>query len=97
MNANSLNTLNALAHCFSKARVFDCRTDNACKSWSCQGEVEKVTWNHFRPYSFLSATDSGKKHFPYLVISDSQMLSMHVLYHLSVILFQDKSPLSINP
>ena len=46
---------------FSKARVFDCRTDNACKSWSCQGEVEKVTWNHFRPYSFLSATDSGKK------------------------------------
>ena len=51
------------AHFFSKARVFDCRTDDACKSWSCQGEVEKVTWNHFRPYSFLSATDSGKTTF----------------------------------
>ena len=34
-------------------RVFDCRADNACRSWKTEGEVEKVLWNHFDPFTLL--------------------------------------------
>jgi periodic tryptophan protein 1 len=37
----------------SYARVFDCKSGDSCKSWKVQGEVERVIWNHFNPYSFL--------------------------------------------
>jgi periodic tryptophan protein 1 len=44
---------------FSQARVFDCRSEKSVKSWSTHGEVEKVMWNHFSPFTFLSATETG--------------------------------------
>jgi len=40
-------------------RLFDCSSENTFKQWKADGEVEKVLWNHFDPFSFLVATDSG--------------------------------------
>ena len=42
-------------------RVFECN-QNACKTWSVQGEVEKVLWNPFDPFTFLVATEQGIVH-----------------------------------
>ncbi|TRY73816.1 hypothetical protein TCAL_02578 [Tigriopus californicus] len=44
--------------CDKKARVFDCR-GSEFKAWQVEGEVEKVVWNHFNPFTFLVATDTG--------------------------------------
>ena len=41
------------------ARVFDCRSENSYKKWKVSGEVEKVLWNHFNPFTFLVATETG--------------------------------------
>jgi len=40
-------------------RLFDCASDNTFKQWNVDGEVEKVLWNHFDPFTFLVATDTG--------------------------------------
>jgi len=40
-------------------RLFDCSSENTFKQWKASGEVEKVLWNHFDPFSFMVATDSG--------------------------------------
>ncbi len=35
-------------------RVFDCGGDEgAHRSWKAEGEVEKVLWNHFDPFTFF--------------------------------------------
>jgi len=40
-------------------RLFDCTADNTFKQWKVDGEVEKLLWNHFNPFTFLVATDKG--------------------------------------
>lgn len=40
-------------------RVFDCRSEKSFKKWKVFGEVEKVLWNHFNPFTFLAATETG--------------------------------------
>ena len=47
--------------CDEKARVYDCNQESF-KSWKVDGEVEKVLWNHFNPYTFLVATEKGMVH-----------------------------------
>lgn len=46
--------------------MFDCRaagdSSSSFKSWKVSGEVEKVVWNHFDPFQFFVATDSGHAH-----------------------------------
>ena len=37
-------------------RLFDCASDNTFKQWNVDGEVEKVLWNHFDPFTFLVRT-----------------------------------------
>jgi len=46
-----------------KVRMFDCRTPNACSSWSVAGEVERVLWDHFNPSHCLASTESGTLHY----------------------------------
>ena len=38
---------------YRTARLFDCTTENNYKQWKVDGEVEKVLWNHFNPFTFL--------------------------------------------
>ena len=38
---------------FRKVRLFDCTSENNFKEWNVDGEVEKVLWNHFNPFTFL--------------------------------------------
>ncbi|XP_037581814.1 periodic tryptophan protein 1 homolog [Dermacentor silvarum] len=46
--------------CDSTVKLWDCRnTDASFKSWTVDGEVEKVLWNHFDPFYFYVSTDSG--------------------------------------
>eukprot|EP00095_Tigriopus_kingsejongensis_P005197 maker-scaffold321_size207582-snap-gene-1.33 protein:Tk05197 transcript:maker-scaffold321_size207582-snap-gene-1.33-mRNA-1 annotation:"periodic tryptophan protein 1 homolog" len=47
--------------CDKQARVFDCRGADF-KAWTVDGEVERVLWNHFNPFTFLVCTDSGYVH-----------------------------------
>ena len=42
--------------------MFDCRDEKSVKTWRTEGEVEKVVWNHFRPFQFLAATETGYLH-----------------------------------
>ncbi|XP_032236586.2 periodic tryptophan protein 1 homolog isoform X2 [Nematostella vectensis] len=43
-----------------RAKVVDCRSpESNIKSWKFNGEVERVIWNHFSPFNFLSSTDNG--------------------------------------
>jgi len=44
--------------CDSTVRVYDCRSES-CKDWKVDGEVERVIWDHFNPFCFLSSTESG--------------------------------------
>ena len=39
--------------CDEHVRLFDCRSENNFKQWKVDGEVEKVLWNHFNPFTFL--------------------------------------------
>jgi len=51
---------NLLTGCSDKVvRLFDCTNESNCKQWKVDGEVEKVLWNHFNPFTFLAATDKG--------------------------------------
>merc|ERR1712038_700278 len=43
--------------CDEKARLFDCTSENNYKEWVVDGEVEKVLWNHFNPFTFIVSTD----------------------------------------
>ncbi|KAL1437354.1 hypothetical protein MTO96_001415 [Rhipicephalus appendiculatus] len=46
--------------CDNTVKLWDCRnTDASFKSWTVNGEVEKVLWNHFDPFYFYVSTDSG--------------------------------------
>ncbi|KAK7107363.1 hypothetical protein V1264_015302 [Littorina saxatilis] len=41
-------------------KLFDCRDAESChKSWTVEGVVEKVAWNHHNPLNFLTCTDQG--------------------------------------
>ncbi|EDO28046.1 predicted protein [Nematostella vectensis] len=43
-----------------RAKVVDCRSpESNIKSWKFNGEVERVIWNHFSPFNFL--TRNGMK------------------------------------
>jgi len=44
--------------CDGKARIFDCNQVSH-KSWTVDGEVEKVLWDHFNPFNFIVATEKG--------------------------------------
>nr|KAG5711063.1 hypothetical protein BaRGS_013797 [Batillaria attramentaria] len=42
------------------AKVFDCRSpDDSHRSWTLEGEVERVAWNIHNPIQFLASTDKG--------------------------------------
>jgi len=49
--------------CDKTVRMFDCRTPNACTSWSVAGEVERVLWDHFNPSHCLASTEAGTLHY----------------------------------
>jgi len=52
-----------LTGCSDKlVRAYDCRAQDSYKSWRVSGEVEKVLWDHFNPYTCLASTDSGTVH-----------------------------------
>ena len=47
-------------------QVLDCRETNgqASAEWNFNGQVERVQWNHFNPFTAFVATDDGKfQHF----------------------------------
>ena len=44
-----------------KVRVVDCASKEF-KTWNVDGEVEKVLWNHFNPFTCLAATEKGNVH-----------------------------------
>ena len=43
----------AMKFFFRLSRVFDCRLEDSYRAWVVNGEVERVLWNHFSPFSFL--------------------------------------------
>ena len=47
---------------YRKVRIYDCNQEGSHKCWKVDGEVEKVLWNHFNPYTFLVATEKGMIH-----------------------------------
>uniref|UniRef100_A0A182JIM5 Uncharacterized protein n=1 Tax=Anopheles atroparvus TaxID=41427 RepID=A0A182JIM5_ANOAO len=53
--------------CDGKVKVFDCRstTDDTSsyKSWSLEGEVERVCWNHYNEHCFVASTSNGYIHY----------------------------------
>lgn len=44
--------------CDSNVRVYDCRSES-CKEWKVDGEVERIIWDHFNPFCFLTSTEAG--------------------------------------
>jgi len=44
--------------CDSSVRVYDCRSES-CKEWKVDGEVERIMWDHFNPFCFLTSTEAG--------------------------------------
>lgn len=44
--------------CDGSVRVYDCRSES-CKDWKVDGEVERVLWDHFNPFCFLTSTETG--------------------------------------
>jgi len=44
-------------------RVYDCRSADVHKTWTLDGEVERVTWNQHNPYYFLASTDTGHVYY----------------------------------
>ncbi len=55
--------------CDGQVRVFDCRAEDSLLSWkTSQGEVEKVLWNHFEPFTFFvsCALTCGTVEYEYL-------------------------------
>ncbi|XP_022079234.1 periodic tryptophan protein 1 homolog [Acanthaster planci] len=41
-------------------KVFDCRSaHDSFKTWSLDGEIERVIWDLFQPFHFLASTDKG--------------------------------------
>ncbi|XP_038065265.1 periodic tryptophan protein 1 homolog [Patiria miniata] len=41
-------------------KVYDCRSPHdSFKTWSLDGEIERVIWDHFQPFHFLASTDKG--------------------------------------
>lgn len=44
-------------------RVYDCRSADVHKTWTLDGEVERVTWNQHDPYHFLTSTDTGNVYY----------------------------------
>lgn len=42
-----------------KINLYDCWNRDSAKTWSIDGEVERVLWNHFQPYTFLASSDKG--------------------------------------
>ncbi|XP_042229193.1 periodic tryptophan protein 1 homolog [Homarus americanus] len=47
--------------CDGKARIFDCRSSDTCKTWKLDGEVECVIWETVtdKQYSCVVSTDQG--------------------------------------
>ncbi|KAF4520167.1 hypothetical protein B566_EDAN008985 [Ephemera danica] len=48
--------------CDKIVRAYDCRTDNTFLEFPVPGEVERVAWNHFNSFYFLTSTDAGNIH-----------------------------------
>ncbi|KAL4708859.1 hypothetical protein ACJJTC_018305 [Scirpophaga incertulas] len=46
--------------CDGCARVSDCRSEDAHKSWSLLPEIERVAWNSQNPYCFAMSNNEGK-------------------------------------
>ncbi|XP_002404279.4 periodic tryptophan protein 1 homolog [Ixodes scapularis] len=47
--------------CDNAVKLWDSRNISAgCKTWTLDGEVEKVLWNHFDPFYFYASTDAGR-------------------------------------
>lgn len=45
-------------------KVYDCRSPNdTFKSWSLDGEIERVIWDSFSPLNFFASTDSGRVYY----------------------------------
>ncbi|XP_071494540.1 periodic tryptophan protein 1 homolog [Diadema antillarum] len=42
-----------------RVTVCDCRTDDSFRTWSVDGEVERVMWHHYQPFNFLASTEKG--------------------------------------
>lgn len=48
--------------CDKNVMLHDCRSSENRKTWTTDGEVENVVWNHFDPYCFFAGTDKGVVH-----------------------------------
>lgn len=48
--------------CDQQVRVYDCRSESF-KSWTVEGEAERVLWDHFNPYCFLASTEAGHVYY----------------------------------
>lgn len=48
--------------CDQHVRVYDCRSESF-KSWSLEGEIERVLWDHFNPFCFLASTEAGHVYY----------------------------------
>ncbi|GAB6029535.1 rRNA-processing protein [Chamberlinius hualienensis] len=50
--------------CKGETKLIDCRNpDNVIKKWECEGDVEKVAWNHLSPFYCLASTENGFVHY----------------------------------
>ncbi|XP_026323363.1 periodic tryptophan protein 1 homolog [Hyposmocoma kahamanoa] len=46
--------------CDGHARVTDCRTPEAHRSWKMSGEIERVVWDRQNPFCFAMSNNEGK-------------------------------------
>ncbi|XP_021362950.1 periodic tryptophan protein 1 homolog [Mizuhopecten yessoensis] len=45
-------------------KVFDCRSPNdTFKSWTLEGEIERVIWDTYSPLNFFASTDTGRVYY----------------------------------
>lgn len=40
-------------------KLYDCQSDDECKSWQISGEIEKVVWDMSNSFRFFCSTDQG--------------------------------------
>ncbi|XP_063970870.1 periodic tryptophan protein 1 homolog [Lytechinus pictus] len=59
-----------------RINVYDCRSDDSFKTWSVDGEIERVLWNHFQPYNFLASSDKGFV-YNYDIRTDKPLFTLH--------------------
>ncbi|XP_030844343.1 periodic tryptophan protein 1 homolog [Strongylocentrotus purpuratus] len=59
-----------------RINVYDCRSEDSFKTWTVEGEIERVLWNHFQPYNFLASTDKGYV-YNYDIRTDKPLFTLH--------------------